>query len=221
VARIRSTQKPAEQKGKESAKLEFNDKTYKSYIDQGFERIDIPEQVKQPYDFKQRFLRLADTTKAPIRREIISIHRFKARDEKDPKKTRKEFLRYVEKWYGVDWRGVPLPPCDNEFEGQWAEQLKGPTFGKDSNEITGYERIGENIIYDIPFKKATLDKIIDSSIGTDKDTIIYTVIFSSMDSAQFEYEEFANLSWDELYNLARQRARPGVNPVILERANPV
>ena len=219
MARIRSTQKPDETKTKQSVKLDFNDKTYKSYIEQGFERIDIPHSVKQPYDFKQQFLRRADTTKAPIRREISAVHRYKARDEKDPKRTKKEYFRYKERWIGLDWRGVPLPPCDNEFEGQWGEQIKGPIFAKDSNEITGYERLGENTINDLLWSKKKLDSIIENSLGTDKDDITYTVIFSSMDSAQFEYDEFANLSFDELYNLARQRAKPGVNPVVVSSAN--
>ncbi len=80
-------------------------------------------------------------------------------------------------------------------------------------EKTGYRRSGQHQVYYIPFSKEKVDEIIESSIGTDKDTIKYLFTDGAL-GYEFPYEEFVNRSYEEL---ATMLIAPGGPKIILQR----
>ena len=139
----------------------------------------------------------------PMTRTVTKIVRLKAPDYSTPRRERKEYLVYYENWYGKNWQGVKIPPVTNHVEGLYYEQDNEPIIER--NKKVGIKRSGQHPVYYIPFSKEKVDEIISNSIGTDKETIIFTVI-SGPFSYEFPYDKFVNLSFDELNQLL---IRPG------------
>ena len=80
---IISSKKPDVPK-KPEVKIDFNNRSYESYIKNGF-ADNIPHFVKGPYDRMQQFLSKVDLRKGPIERSVRSIVRLeftKARKER-------------------------------------------------------------------------------------------------------------------------------------------
>ena len=86
-----STKKPDIPK-KPEVKIEYNDRTYQSYIDTGFGHLLSPgstskvaHQVNSPRDRILAFLNEADIRKGPVERTVTHMYRLKAIDWNSPK----------------------------------------------------------------------------------------------------------------------------------------
>lgn len=173
-------------------------KTLMSYTDQGF----TPERGlnDERWKWQLRFLNRVDPSK-PIRRTILAMYRMKVLDLTGEKKKRKEVIVYREKWEGKDLIGKSVPPCEN-IEGYWHKQISEPMIDDRTHSLTGYERTGEEIIYDIDFSKKKVDELIEASWGTDEETITFYVtdrksILGGGKRDMATYDQFVNLSWDD------------------------
>lgn len=197
MARIASSIKPDNEKTK--PKLDYNDKTYQSYLDNGFE-ADIPEKVERVHNFTEDYLNRVDLSKGPIRYKVNSFMRLKAIDYSSKNLARKEFMTYSVDWLAKDWKGddIRTKQVLEHIEGVYQEQLKEKV--TDKGQVIAYERVGERPIYYIPWDRKLMDKLIEESVGTDRETITYTVKFLS-NRTQYTYEQFATMSYQELSDM--------------------
>ena len=211
---IISTKKPDIPK-KPEVKIEYNDRTYQSYIDTGFGHLLSPgsssrvaHQVNSPRDRILAFLNEADIRKGPVERTVTHMYRLKAIDWNSPKRERKEFIYYEERWTAVNWLGIPLKnPIDGHVEGKYMEVVTTPKLDERTGEHIDNAFGGTRESYYIPFTKKNVDEIIANSAHTDKYGIKYTVKFGHEDSPesmtgstrnQFSYDMFL-WPWDKLY----------------------
>ena len=197
IAKVKKQQIEVEEEIEEPI-LEYNNKTYRSYVSQG---LGAPEFLD--YQEKQFVAAVDPDKKDQIERTVTKIIRVKAIDYTSKKKERKDYIYYYENWNANDWQGAKLPPVTDHIEGYYYEQDTTPKVER--NRIIGYKRSGQHPVYYIPFSKEKVDEIIESSVGTDKETILFTVISGPL-SYEFPYEKFVNLSFDELNALL---IRPG------------
>ena len=187
-------------------KIEWNDKSVTAYTDLGLE---VPETVCR---WERRFLSTVDVTKGPIERSVVSMVRLKAPDylSKEKVPPRKEWVYFTERWEGKSWKGAPINPVAEHIEGYWIKQFTKPHFNEQTGEIDFYQLdVGnQQTIYTIPWSKKAVDDIIAKSAKTDKNSIIFTIKFSSEDNpwggrmstrSQFTYEQFANWKFDDIY----------------------
>jgi hypothetical protein len=93
---ILSTVKPDVPK-KPEVKIEYNDRSYQSYINNGFPD-NIPSSIRGPCDRMQQFLNKVDLRKGPIEKTVRMIVRLRAPDYSTKKNERKEFIYYSEDW---------------------------------------------------------------------------------------------------------------------------
>ena len=131
---ILSTVKPDVPK-KPEVKIEYNDRSYQSYISSGFPD-DIPRPVYGPRERMQQFLNKVDLRKGPLERTVRMIVRLRAPDWSSPKHERKEFVYYSEDWSAKDWLGIPIDPFSEHIEGKYLEAISRPKLD---------ERTGEHI----------------------------------------------------------------------------
>ena len=110
---------------KPDVKIEYNDRSYESYIKTGFPD-DIPHSVSAPRDCIRNFLTAVDPRKGPVERTVTHIYRLKAPDWNTKKRERKEFIYYEERWEGKNWLGIPIDPIDGHIEGKYIEVLTKP-----------------------------------------------------------------------------------------------
>lgn len=203
MARIVSSIKTETEKQK--PKLVYNDKTYQSYVEHGFDHmLDDLHTVKRDHNFKEDFLQRAQP---PIRFRVNSFVRLKAIDYDSETNARKEFMIYSVDWLAKDFMGDDILEQQvlEHKEGVYKEQLKKTITSQ--GRITGYERVGERTRYYIPWDRKTMDKLIEQSVGSDKETITYTVKFLS-NRVQFTYEQFANLPYEQLDELQQKHKDP-------------
>ena len=204
---IISSKKPNVPK-KPEVKIEYNNRSYESYINAGFPD-NIPRSVRGPHDRMQQFLNKVDLRKGPIERSVRSIVRLKAPDwsSSTKKNERKEFIYYEEYWDAKDWLGIPIDPFDGHIEGRYLEALTKPVLDERTGEHIENALAGNRISYYIPFSKKNVDEIIANGTKTDKYSIKYTVKFGHEDSTdamvsssrnQFSYDMFL-WPWDKLY----------------------
>ena len=111
---------------------------------------------------------------------------------------------------GKDWRGVPLNPVGEHYEGKYDKQFTRPRINQQTGEIDYYQldTTKAQTIYYIPYSKKAVDEIIAKSVHTDKGSIVFTIKFGSEDNPygirqmpsrnQFTYEQFT-WSWNEIY----------------------
>jgi len=205
--RLRSSIKP-EQQREESPIIEYNNKTWESYRANGFLPEDPDELKAFPVDkWERRFLSVVDPSKGEIQRKVTKIVRLKAVDYNTKKQERKEYLIYYEDWFGKDWNGSQVPPVREHVEGLYYRQEREPVYV--DRRMDHYERSGQTPIYYIPFSKKAVDDIISKSVGTDEDTIIFLVKFTPNDrDDSFNYKQFTNLSFTDLYKLHAQKGGP-------------
>jgi len=184
-------------------KLDYNDKTFQHFLDEGFDPTKgLGEVNNVEIDKNERqFLQVADVTKQPIRRKVTRINRIKEIDLLSPNRERKEFLTWLEEWEGIDFKGADVQPWREHWEGFWQRIIKKPITDPEEHMITGYEAIGLEKIYDTPFNKTNVDKIIKSSTGSDKDTISFFIQDSRGNSDYFTYQQFVDLPWEECQNI--------------------
>ncbi len=211
MARIASSLKPTET-DKPKPKLEYNDRTYQSYLDNGFEEH-IPPKIKWIHDYHEDYLNRVDTSKGPIRFRVNSFVRLKAIDYTTKNQSRKEFMTYSVDWLAKDWKGDDIRQRQvmEHIEGVYLEQLKEKV--TDRGQITGYERVGERTVFYIPWDRKLMDKLIDDSVGTDRETITYTVKFLS-NRTQYNYDQFATMSYQELSDMQNKYKEPRSVPPV-------
>lgn len=206
MARIVSSIKAETEKQK--PKLVYNDKTFQSYVDNGFDHIlEDLHTVRRVHKFKEDFLSRAVP---PIRFRVNSFMRLKAIDYDSETNARKEFMTYSVDWLAKDFMGDDILEQQvlEHIEGVYKEQLKKTVTSQ--GRITGYERVGERTRYYIkwePEGRKLMDKLINESVGSDKETITYTVKFLS-NRVQFTYEQFANLPYEQLDELQQKHKDP-------------
>jgi hypothetical protein len=127
---------------KPEVKLEYNNRSYESYIHTGFPNI-IPQTIRGPNNRMQKFLNLVDLRKGPIERTVRCMVRLKAVDWNTKKHERKEYIYYEERWEAKDWLGHPiLNPIDGHIEGKYTEVLTRPVFDKVTGDHTDNEFAG-------------------------------------------------------------------------------
>jgi len=185
--------------------LEYNNKTEQSYIKNNFE---TPEYL----DYQEKnFLSKVDVENYPIERTVTKIVRTRAQDNTSKKKEYKEFLVWYENWYGKDWMGRKVPPVADHVEGVYNEQEKEPVVEK--MKIVGYQRSGQNTIYYVPFSKSKVDEIVNSSMGTYRENIVYCVKNGpEMRNDRFSYDQFVNLKFEECVDLMLKPGGPSKYP---------
>jgi hypothetical protein len=135
VSNIKPTDEEIQKKVKNAKikpkdKIEFNDRSYQSYIENGFP-ID-PKDIdnKHPYDIcyirqqKLDFISRVDLSKGKFHRDIFFMKRLKAPDyDKDGEPTKpKEWIMYQEYWRGKNWLGKKM--FVTNVEGVFTEQTK-------------------------------------------------------------------------------------------------
>lgn len=207
---MKSTIKPETQTQPKKPIINYNNKTYQSYVDNGF-ADHIPTDISFPEKQATEFLSRVDESKGPIEREVTKIVRVKAIDYSSKKREKKEYVYYSENWHGKNWVSQKINPVMERVEGFWDEQEREPVIEqnkKGDSEIVGYERSGQHRVYDILFSKEAVDKIIEKSTRTDKETILYVVKLTPTMRTEFSYEQFV-LPWDEVHRLAIQPGGPG------------
>jgi hypothetical protein len=192
-----STIKPKVEQ-KPEVKIEYNDRSYESYIKTGF-ADQVPHSISAPRHRIHELLAAVDPRKGPVERTVRSIVRLRAPDWNTKKNERKEFIYYEERWEGKNWLGIPVNPIDGHVEGKYIEVLTKPIL----DTITGVHKDnafgGTRETYYIPFSKKNVDEIIANSARTDKYEIRYTVKWGLEDSIdsiaqsmrnQFSYDMF-------------------------------
>ena len=181
---------------------EYNNRTAQSYIKNGLE---VPFNL----DSQQRTF-LSKVNVDPkldheIRRTVTKIVKVKAIDYSSKKLERKNSC--------IGTKTGMVPPVTDHIEGYYKELEMEPKIGGQQNEIIGYQRSGQHIVYYVPFSKQKVDEIIEGSVGTDKDTIKYLFIDGAL-GYEFPYEEFVSRSYDEL---ATMLIAPGGPKTILQK----
>jgi hypothetical protein len=207
-----STNKPEVEK-KPEVKIEYNDRSYQSYIKNGF-ADNIPHSISAPHDRIQKFLSQVDIRKGPIERTVRMMVRLRAPDWNTQKNERKEWIYYEEDWSANNWLGIPITKgaISGHIEGKYTEVLMRPKLDERTGEHIDNVFAGTRESYYIPFSKKNVDEIIANSAHTDKSGIRFIVKFAAEDSTsgdnmvmtmsmrnQFNYEMFANWSWDKLF----------------------
>jgi hypothetical protein len=202
---IISSKKPDVPK-KPEVKIEFNNRSYESYVSQGFADA-IPRSITGPKARREQFLNKVDLRKGEIARTVRMIVRLRVPDYNTPKHERKEFVYYTEDWTGNDWLGIPIDPFSEHIEGKYTEAMTKPKLDERTGEHVDNVFAGTRESYYIPFSKKNVDEIIANSAHSDKDSIKFYIKFGMEDSPDsfqvstrnlFSYDKFVNWSWDKL-----------------------
>jgi hypothetical protein len=190
------TGKKPKKKEEMSSTWEWNDKTYKNFVKYGLTPPDV--------DFQERqFLRLV---KGHIDREVTRIVRLKAINYNAPKRMREEYLIAYENWYGRNYLGQKIPPVTDHAKGTCVEPELEPVYER--GEEKGYKLSGQKIIHYIPFSKENVDKLIESSTLSNKDTIQYIFKDSTRRCSGYSYDQFVNSSFEECYTMMSHDGGP-------------
>ena len=187
--------------------LEYNNKSYESYIRAGFPNI-IPQIIRGPNNRIQKFFNKVDLRKGPIERTVRCIVRLKAPDGNSKKNESKEFIYYEEYWNANNWLGISIPnPIDGHFEGKYTEVITKPILDERTGEHIDNAFAGTREVYYIPFSKSNVDEIIKNSVHSDKSNIRFVVKFGreeGLDTGfaissrnEFSYDMFL-WPWDKL-----------------------
>jgi hypothetical protein len=91
------------------------------------------------------------------------------------------------------------------LEGKYYEQELEPRIDDDGMHLGDY-RSGQHEVYYIPFNKKAVDEIIEKSVGSGKENIIFTIwISETIRDNTFTYDQFI-LPWEDVMKL---ELRPG------------
>ena len=129
---IYSSKKPDIPK-KPEVKLDFNNRSYESYIKNGFADA-IPRSITGPRTRREQFLNKVDLRKGEIERTVRMIVRLRAPDWSSPKHPLREFCYYTEDWSGNDWLGIPIDPFCEHIEGKYTEVIMKPKLDEGTGE---------------------------------------------------------------------------------------
>jgi hypothetical protein len=168
--------------------IEYNNKTYKSYIENGLE---VPRNCNK----KENIFLARVSDKYPIIRQVKTMIRERILDTETNKM--REILTYTEDWFGKNWIGVKLPPVRGHIEGVWRRQNLEPVIDEESHEITAYKEGESDLIYDIDFKDTTVDSILKKSLTPDPELVKYIVKGAGGRRGYATYEQFKDLTWNQ------------------------
>jgi hypothetical protein len=141
--------------------------------------------------FERRFLSRVDTTREPIKRTVQTMVRLKAPDYSTPTRERKEYIYYIERWEGVDFRNIPINPVNHTI-GVYTKHFTRPHLNDQTGELTYY----------IPYSKKKVDEIIAKSVPVNEQDIRFAIKFASADCpfgpridtrSEFTYEQSLQL----------------------------
>ena len=185
---------PIKQENIPKVELEYNNRTEQSYIKNG---LTVPDNL----DVQEKNVRSLVEPDTPIERTVTRCVRLKAPDYSSKKKELKEYLVYYENWYSRDWLGRSIAPVSDHVKGVYFEQEVEPVINN-QGKVVGHERKGQHAVYYIPFSKEAVDQIINNSVGSYRENIIYVVKNGpEMRNDKYNYEQFTNLSFVECCDL--------------------
>ena len=182
---------------KPKPKIEWNERDLKAFTDIG---ITPPEHVCM---FEKRFLSRVDTTREPIKRTVQTMVRLKAPDYSTPTRERKEYIYYIERWDGVDFRNIPINPVNHTI-GVYTKHFTRPHLNDQTGEVDFMmlDPTKAQLTYYIPYSKKTVDEIIAKSAPVNKWDIIFTINLHQQDCpcgpridtrSEFTYEQSLQL----------------------------
>jgi hypothetical protein len=196
-----SSIKPENEIVEQSSTYDFNDKTWESWVKEGFENK-IPHDVQRYHDELMKFK--AKAGDRPITRTVWRVFR-----DKPASNGYKECLVIWEILKGTTWANDECELAAYHIVGYHKEQIKRPVINE-QRQIVQYERAGERVIHSLPYSKAELDKQIE---GQNKESIqFYITNPNGPQSSDFPYEEFI-LPWNECINLLLQPGGPWAHHV--------
>ncbi len=174
-------------------------KSYQSYVNTEKDVEDImdkiPHKIAAQYDREMEFLSMVDTSKGPIKRTILSMVRTRING--------KEYLYYTENWEATDWKNAEVNPVVERMEGIHQEVITKPKVDERNRKI-GAEYIRNVDVYDIPYSRETVDKLIAES-GTDRDTIKYHFKNTELGRrSKCFYNQFVNTDWNKAADILMQ-----------------
>ena len=173
--------------------FEYNNKTYKSYIENG---LDIPRNCNK----KENIFIARVSDKYPIKREVKTMTRERILDPETNKM--REVLYYTEDWHGKNWVGAKISSVLGHVEGVWKRQNLEPVIDEESHEIAGYKEGDPDTIYDYDFTKANVDHILKKSSTPDPELVKYIVKGAGgRRDSDVTYEQFTSLSWEQCTNI--------------------
>lgn len=220
---IRKKVKSAKIKPKDE--IEFNDRSYQSYLDNGFPIDPTDTNNMKAYKIcyirqqKLDFISRIDLSKGKFRRDIFLMKRLKAPDyDEDGEPTKpKEWIMYQEYWRAKNWLGKKLFVTNVEGVYDEATRELNTDFDPETGDVKAeYIQGRSRTRYHIPFSKKAVDEIL-AKVGTDKNEIQwYAEIPNSAKgvgfrSGNYTYDQFVNTTWDEFEDLARREGEPTVH----------
>ncbi len=183
------------EKGMDKPRTDYVDRTYQSYIDQGFEE-GIPHHVEAPHTRLERFL--TDAGDREITKRVTLMKRTK------------EHLIVYSILSSTTWIGEEINFSDY-VEGYHKEQTRKPNINE-RKQIVSYVMGQPKDIYSIEFNKKNVDKYIGNQ---DKDSIRYFIAHQGgPQNDYFTYEQFTNNSWSQNMQLLLQDGSPQFAPLI-------
>lgn len=189
-----SSIKPETESVKEST-YDFNDRTWQSYIKEGFEE-NVPHSVQAPHERLIKFAAAAGDR--PITRTVTRVYRMKPASN-----GYKECLVAYETLTGSTWAGDEVRLVDHCI-GYHKQQLKRSVLNE-KKEIVEYQRSGEKEIYNIEYSISNLNKILE---GQEKEAVKFIITNpNGPQSAEFMYDEF-NLPWIDCIDLLLRAGGP-------------
>lgn len=193
----------------------FNDRTFESYKKNGLE-------PPRPVELSQEKIFLGSVNveeDRKIERVVTRIVRSRERDWSTGNKvTYREWIHYMENWFGQNWLGDPIAPVSDHVEGYYMEQEV--TIRRDRDMMTGQlgppirKRTGEHAVYYIPFTKEKVKEIVGDQ---DPAGIVFTIKFPGNVSGDrgirnnFTYSQFTDLSMEEAFKLNAKPSGPLFN----------
>ena len=168
--------------------LEYNNKTYKSYIENGLE---VPRNCNR----KENIFLARVSDKFPITRQVKTMIRERILDTETNKM--REVLTYTEDWFGKNWIGIKLPPVRGHVEGVWRRQNLEPVLDEESHEVKAYKEGESDVIYDIDFNKTAVDNILKKSSTPDPDLVKYIIKGQGGRRGYATYKQFCDLTWEQ------------------------
>jgi hypothetical protein len=186
-------------------KHDLEDRTYQSYIDQGF-ADNIPHQVEAPHTRMMRFL--AEKGERPMQRELKMLQRIRHKN--------KEYLLAYIKLTSTNFFGDEVI-LDDYVEGFWKEQTKRPK-RDEQRRLVSYI-MGQSVDhYTIDFNKKNVDKY----IGKQEHSSIRFFIKheGGPQNDYFTYEQFLHNKWEDNMELLLVDGSPQYNRFNKPEATP-
>jgi hypothetical protein len=234
VSKIKPTDEEIQKKVKNpkikpKEKVKFNDRSYQSYIENGFyidptdtsnDRTYLICRIRQQ---KLDFINRIDLSKGKFTNTIFSMKRLKAPDyDEEGNETKpKEWLVYEEQWRAKNWLGKKMF-CSN-IEGEYKECTKvlETEFDAETGDLNAkWVQGASRTRYYIPFTKKNVEQIIKNSPDADPNEIRFVVQIPNsfkgvgFRSGNYTLSQFVS-DWDTVEDLARREGGAnGQKPIV-------